>query len=133
LPTGGRRLSAGRAWRIAFRLLGRGYPLLQPSEEDPMAKTDKKLYDRLRDRGVRKGVARKVSSAVGDAGSKTPKAARRAVGDLTAAAAEIKDRMEGGPKKRSEAAQKAAKTRKKKAAKRSEAAKKGAKKRKAKS
>jgi hypothetical protein len=99
-----------------------------------MAKAkDKKLYDKLRARGVRKKVADSVAKAANDAGSKTPKAARKAIGDLTAAAAEIKDRMEGGPEKRRAAAKKAAATRKKNAKKRSDSAKKAAKTRKKKS
>jgi hypothetical protein len=98
-----------------------------------MAKTDKKLYDKLRDRGVRKKVADRVAKAATDAGSKTPQPARKAIDDLTAAAAEIKDRVGGGPAKRKATAKKAAATRKRNAKKRSDAAKKGAKTRKKKS
>jgi hypothetical protein len=92
-----------------------------------MAKKDKKLYSSLRDRGVRKGVAKKVARAVNESGSKVPKPARKAMGNLEAAAAEIKDRVSGDREKRKAAAKKAAKTRKKKAEKRSKAAKKAAK------
>jgi hypothetical protein len=96
-----------------------------------MAKTkikpDEKLYDRLRSSGVRKKVAAKVSDALPKHGAPKPGLARRAAADLSSAADEIKDRVKGGPKKRSAAAaKKAASTRKAKAAKRSAAGKKAA-------
>jgi hypothetical protein len=96
-----------------------------------MAKTklkrDKKLYDRLRSSGVRKKVADKVSVALPKQGGAKPGPARRAAADLSSAVDEIKDRVTGGPQKRSAAAKKAASTRKAKAAKRSAAAKRAAK------
>ena len=95
-----------------------------------MAKTkikpDEKLYDRLRSSGVRKKVAAKVSDALPQHGAPQPGLARRAAADLSSAADEIKDRVKGGPKKRSAAAKKAASTHKAKAAKRSAAGKKAA-------
>src|SRR5207253_2167153 len=57
---------------------------------------------------------------------KAPKAARSAIADLQGAAAEIQDRLRGGPQKRSAAAKKAARTRQHEARKRSAAAKKAA-------
>ncbi len=93
------------------------------------AKPDKKLYDRLRSRGVRKSVARQLADALPRQGSAKTKPARRAAEQLTAAVDEIKDRARGGSRKRSLAAKKAAQTRKRNAAKRSRSAKQGAKKR----
>ena len=75
---------------------------------------------------MRKGRARKVSEALHNSSGKAPKAARRAVADLTGAAAEVQDRIKQGPQKRKRAAEKAAKTRKRNARKRSETAKKAA-------
>ncbi len=101
-----------------------------------MAKTkqkpDKKLYDRLRSKGVRKKVAAPASEALPKSGSSNSQKAKRVASDLGKAADEIKDRARGGPQKRSTAAKKAARTRKANAAKRSTAAKKAAKTRKAK-
>ncbi len=87
---------------------------------------DEDLFDRLRDLGMRKSRARKVSESLHNSSRKAPKAARRAIADLTGAAAEVQDRIKQGPQKRKKAAAKAAKTRKKNARKRSDAAKKGA-------
>jgi len=90
-----------------------------------MAKKDDDLFARLRTLGMRKSRARKISRSL--TGSRpTPKVARRALGDLSAAVAEVQDRISGGPEKRKAAAKKAARTRAKKASKRSESAKKAA-------
>jgi hypothetical protein len=93
-----------------------------------MAKTkkDEDLFDQLRKLGIRKGTARKVSESVRNSSKPAPKAAKRALGDFTAAAAEVKDRIDQGPQKRRKAAKKAARTRAQKAEKRSKAAKKAA-------
>ena len=92
-------------------------------------KMDKDLFDRMRSLGVRKSTARDVAESVRNSGKKAPKTARKAVADLSGAAAEIQDRIKGGPQKRKAAAKKAARTRKLKARRRSQAAKKGARKR----
>lgn len=76
-------------------------------------KVDKDLYDRLRDSGVRKKVARQISQALPDEDNPWVKQAERAADQLGAAASEIGDLVTGGPQKRSDAAKKAAKTRKK--------------------
>ena len=89
-------------------------------------KKDEELFERLRDLGMRKSRARKVSEALRNSSRIAPKAARRAIADLTGAAAEVQDRINKGPQKRKEAAKKAARTRAKKARKRSESAKKAA-------
>jgi hypothetical protein len=89
-----------------------------------MAKRDKDLFDSLRARGVRKKVADRVAKSVN--GAAKPKAARRAVSDLSTVVAEIQDRIQGGPEKRRAAAKKAARTRKRKAQRRSDAAKRAA-------
>lgn len=89
-----------------------------------MSKREKELSKSLRARGVRKGLARKVARAT-DGGS-SPKIARRAMSDLASVVAEIQDRLQGGPQKRSAAAKKAARTRKQKARRRSTAAKRAA-------
>ena len=96
-----------------------------------MAKTktrpDEKLYERLRDSGVRKKVASKAAKALPSKGRGKPSRAQGIADDLTKAADTIKERAGGGSRKRSEAAKKAAKTRKKNAAKRRSSARSGAK------
>lgn len=91
-----------------------------------MARPDKELYQRVRDSGVRKRVARTVAEAAGKADSRTPKALNEAAKNLRSIAAELEDRAKGGPVKRKATAQKAARTRRANAAKRSTAAKKAA-------
>ena len=91
------------------------------------AKRDKRLYDRLRDSGVRKKVANRVSEALPVKGSKKPSAAHKIADELSAAADSIRERAGGGSRKRSAAAKKAARTRKANAAKRRSSARKGAK------
>ena len=93
------------------------------------SKPDKKLYKRLRTRGVRKNVARRLADSLPRQGNAKTKPARRAAEELSAAVDEIKDRVKNGPRKRSLAAKKGAATRKRNAATRSRAAKKGARKR----
>ena len=92
-----------------------------------MAKNrDEDLFKRMRSLGVRKSRAREVAEAVRNSPKAAPKAARKAAGDLSGAVVEIQDRMNHGPQKRSEAAKKAARTRKRNAESRSKAAKKAA-------
>lgn len=90
------------------------------------AKSDKKLHDNLRASGVRKKVAKQVSEALPKSGSSKAQPARQTAAKLSSAVDEIKDRVSGGPTKRSEAAKKGARTRNAKAAKRSAASKQGA-------
>jgi hypothetical protein len=92
------------------------------------AKRDKKLYKRMRTRGVRKNVAKKLADALPRQGKSKTKPAQRAADELSAAVDEIKDRVRHGPRKRSAAAKKAASTRKRNAAARSRSARKGARK-----
>jgi hypothetical protein len=96
-----------------------------------MAKTktkpDSRLYQRLRDNGVRKRIAARAADALPAKGTKSRRKAESIADDLTKAADSIRDRVGGGSRKRSNAAAKAARTRKAKAAKRSRAARKGAK------
>jgi hypothetical protein len=96
-----------------------------------MAKTkvkpDGKLYNRLRGSGVRKKVAQRVSEALPKKGSKKPTRAHGIADELAKAADTIRERAGGGSRKRSQAAKKAARTRKVKAAKRRKSARKGAK------
>ena len=90
-------------------------------------KTDD-LFDHLRARGVRKKVAKALSPG-GNAkgGPKRAEAlAQTAMADLRSASDAIRDRVLNRDSKRSEAAKKAARTRKRNAAKRSAAAKKAA-------
>jgi hypothetical protein len=87
---------------------------------------DEDLFERLRALGMRKGRARKVSESLHNSTRKAPKAARRAIADLTGAASEVQDRISQGPQKRRKAAEKAARTRAKNAKKRSNSAKKAA-------
>jgi hypothetical protein len=95
-----------------------------------MAKTKhtEDLFDHLRARGVRKKVAKALSKgANGATGRKRAEAlAQTAIADLRSASDAIKDRVVNRDSKRSEAAKKAARTRKRNAAKRSAAAKKAA-------
>lgn len=90
------------------------------------SKMDKELFDRLRSLGVRKGTARKVSTSLRNSSRPAPKAARKAIADLSGAVAEVQGRIDQGPQKRRAAAKKAARTRAKRAEKRSETAKKAA-------
>ena len=96
-----------------------------------MAKTkvkpDTKLYDKLRDSGVRKKVAGQVAEALPRKGNKKPSRATKVADQLSAAADSIRDRTGGGSRKRKEAAKKAARSRKAKATKRRSSARKGAK------
>jgi hypothetical protein len=89
-------------------------------------KKDEEAFARLRALGIRKSRARKVSESLHSSTRKAPKAARRAIADLTGAAAEVQDRISQGPQKRKQAAEKAARTRAQKARKRSKSAKKSA-------
>jgi len=93
-----------------------------------MAKTtDNQLFDRLRATGLRKSVARDLSSALSSAKSSRPsQAAQGTIGELRKLVDELEDRARGGPAQRSAAAKKAATTRKRQAAARSAAAKKAA-------
>lgn len=94
------------------------------------ATRDKDLFKLMRATGVRKKVAARVSEAVAEgnrAGKKAPKAARRAVRDFGQLVSQLEDRVNGGPEKRSAAAKKAARTRKRKADKRTAAAQRAAK------
>jgi hypothetical protein len=99
-----------------------------------MAKTktkpDGKLYSKLRDSGVRKKIAARAAEALPAKGLKRPSRAQGIANELTKAADAIKERAGGGSRKRSNAAKKAARTRKANAAKRRRSARKGAKSRK---
>lgn len=95
-------------------------PIFSTTREGPMAKKkDEDLYERLRELGVRKGRARKVSESILKSKRNAPKAARRAISDLTGAAAEVQDRISKGPQKRKAAARRAAKERTRRAQSRS--------------
>jgi hypothetical protein len=89
------------------------------------SKREQDLFDLLRARGLRKQVARTLSSAAGKSG-RLPKPVRNALDDLSGLTREVEERITGKAGKRREAAAKAARTRKRKAAKRSAAAKRGA-------
>jgi hypothetical protein len=94
-----------------------------------MAKKQRKkddLFDLARAGGLRKRVAKTISEAGGSTGKKSRKSAEKAVTNLRSMLDELEDRATGGPRKRREAALKAARTRRRKAAARSNAAKKGA-------
>jgi hypothetical protein len=89
-----------------------------------MGKGEKKLFQSLRERGLRKRTAGALAKAT--SGSGNSKTARRAVADLASVVDELSDRLRHGPEKRSAAAKKAAQTRKQRERARSEAAKRGA-------
>jgi hypothetical protein len=90
-------------------------------------KRNNDLFDHLRAHGVRKRVAKALSSRGSGANGrrKAEALARTAIADLCSASEAIRDRVMPDTK-RTEAAKKAARTRKRNAAKRSAAAKKGA-------
>ena len=83
------------------------------------------LFDHLRARGVRKKVAKSLSKGASSKSSKAEALAQSALADLRSASDAIRDLVHRDSK-RTEAAKKAARTRKRNAAKRSAAAKKGA-------
>jgi hypothetical protein len=90
-----------------------------------MAKRDKDLVDTLRASGLRKKVAKALADSADSAtGEKAPKALRRSAARLRSAASTLERRAEKS--RRSDAAQKGARTRQRNAAKRSAAAKRGA-------
>ena len=86
-------------------------------------KADPDLIERMRAAGLR----RKFAETLADASDRTPDMVKARVKDLTSLIEELEDRATGGPARRSEAAKKAARTRKRKAAERSAAARRGAK------
>ena len=88
------------------------------------------LFDHLRARGVRKKVAKSIADGASSKNAKKARAvAHGAIADLRSASAAIHDRVIKRDSKRSQAAKKAARTRKHNAAKRSASAKKAASKR----
>jgi hypothetical protein len=92
-----------------------------------MAKTDRDLFDTLRARGLRKSAANNLAKAFGRADKSPPsKGAKRAVSELRDIVSDLESRVGRTNRKRSEAAKKAAATRKRKADARSRAAKKAA-------
>jgi hypothetical protein len=90
------------------------------------------LFDHLRARGVRKKVAKALSGRRSSSSGRTKAEAlaQTAIADLRSASEAIKERVIHRDSKRSEAAKKAARTRKRNEARRSAAAKRGAAKRK---
>src|SRR3954451_969851 len=95
--------------------------------EVPMAKAkriDQELFDRLRKSGLRKSVARQLSSAGKAANDRAPDVLRRTVADLNGVLTDLEGRVTG-LSSRSAGAKKAAATRKRASARRSAAAKKG--------
>jgi hypothetical protein len=93
-----------------------------------MAKSQRDvLFERLHANGLRKRVARDLSSALSKGnGSRAGQAATGTIAELRKLVADLEDRAKGGPTKRKTAAKKAAATRKRKATQRSTAAKKAA-------
>ena len=89
-------------------------------------KTDD-LFDHLRANGLRKSVAKAMADGASSKNGKKAEAlAQSAIADLRSASDAIRDRVVNRDTKRSEAAKKAARTRKRNAAKRSAAARKAA-------
>jgi hypothetical protein len=91
-----------------------------------MAKDDKDLFDRLTAAGMRKKVARKVTRAAEHGDQQAGGRVSGLLDELQALVEESRDRVTGGPARRSEAARKAARTRKRAQTARSSAAKKAA-------
>jgi hypothetical protein len=99
----------------------------QREAEVARSKKEKELFDLLRARGLRKRVANAVAGTAHKKNDgRVPKVVRNALGDLHAAIGEVEHRVTGKQSKRSQAAAKAARTRKRQQARRSAAAKKGA-------
>ncbi len=90
-----------------------------------MARKDSELFETLRNSGVRKKLARALSNSAGTADQAQTKVVKQAAKGLRDAAAALEDHVKDT--RRGEAAQKAARTRKRNAAKRSTSAKKAAK------
>jgi hypothetical protein len=89
-------------------------------------KRESDLFDVLRQSGLRKKVAKALSESAGRAKrGKPPTGVARTVENLRTAASELENRVTGS--RRTEAAKKAARTRKRKAVKRSASAKKATK------
>ena len=86
---------------------------------------DQELFDRLRRSGLRKSVAKQLSTAGKAANNRAPAALRKTLADLGDVLSDLETRV-AGPSSRSQAGRKAAATRKRAATKRSAAAKKGA-------
>ena len=85
------------------------------------------LFDHLRANGVRKKVAKAIADGANRTnGTRAEALAQTAIADLRSASEAIKDRVVNRDSNRSEAAKKAARTRKRNAAKRSAAGKKAA-------
>ena len=85
------------------------------------------LFDHLRANGVRKKVAKTIADGANSKNGKRAEAlAQTALADLRSASDAIRDRVHNRDSKRSEAAKKAARTRKRNAATRSASAKKAA-------
>ena len=85
------------------------------------------LFERLHANGLRKRVARDLSTALSrGGGSRAGKSVQGRITELRSLLADLEDRAKGGPEKRKAAAKKAAATRKRKANQRSQAAKKAA-------
>jgi hypothetical protein len=98
-------------------------------EHQGMAKNKRAddLFDHLRASGVRKKVAKAIADGANSKNGKKAEAlAQSAIADLRSASDAIRDRVVNRDTKRSAAAKKAARTRKRNAAKRRAAAKKGA-------
>ena len=87
---------------------------------------DQELFDKLRKSGLRKSVARQLSSAGKAANDRAPDVLRRTVADLNGVLADLEGRVTGRSRSRSAGAKKAAATRKRAATRRSTTAKKGA-------
>src|SRR3954453_17022215 len=84
--------------------------------EVPMAKAkriDQELFDRLRKSGLRKSVARQLATAGKAANDRAPDVLRRTVSDLSDVLGDLEKRVpgRGAGAARSQAAQKAARTR----------------------
>ncbi len=100
-------------------------PFTEGRKEKMAKKQDKKLFDSLRKSGVRKKVAKAASESAAIAKSgKPPTAVTHTVESLKQAASDLESHVHASS--RSEAAKKAARTRKRNADKRSQTAKKAA-------
>ncbi len=92
-----------------------------------MANRTDELSRSLRGRGVRRKVADQIARAVEGKGK--PRAARRALSDLTSAVMDANDHLRRGPEKHSAASENASRSRERHEEQRGQASKRGARKR----
>ena len=90
-------------------------------------KSERELAKKLHNLGLRKSHAESIAKSTGRMEGKLPAGTRSSIKDLVSAVGDIGERLGGGSRDRTKAAEKGARTRKRNAEKRSQAARKAAK------